>query len=381
MPVGAPDVAARSVALVRWLIVVWVMMGVLGLLTISMPGALAARNTIAADRAIFTAINTSTLTGFSQTFANPNEFSAMVQIGLFLQTLTATLLALIGGGVLMSRLLNLRHTDRQIAITGLVMIAVAGLMGIATWQSGESVVIAMARGISAIGGAGMTIAPLLGTENPLQTILVLPMGIIGAMGTVVVLEVCESLFQRSRVSAYSWMVLGMGSGTYLLGMLLLMPVFGEYSQTSFLRANELIATTLGLGATTQSIGQLPRGTDWILMGVAVMGIGTISTTGGLALAWLKTVPSGLVSKMLTWIGAEMVLILIGLILLLQSEPALPADRAVMLVVSSMMNIGLSHGAISITGSGLLILSGLMVVGRLLPLLVVMSWVTDANRKI
>jgi Trk-type K+ transport system membrane component len=50
-------------------------------------------------------------------------------------------------------------------------------------------------------------------------------------------------------------------------------------------------------------------------------------------------------------------------------------------LNATLNVGLSHGAVSITGNGLLILSVLMVVGRLLPVLVVMSWVSDANRKV
>jgi len=39
------------------------------------------------------------------------------------------------------------------------------------------------------------------------------------------------------------------------------------------------------------------------------------------------------------------------VLLLQSEPALAPDRAIVLVVNATLNLGLSHGAISITGMG------------------------------
>jgi Trk-type K+ transport system membrane component len=58
-----------------------------------------------------------------------------------------------------------------------------------------------------------------------------------------------------------------------------------------------------------------------------------------------------------------------LILMISSEPLVPADRILFLVISAASNVGLSHDPIAITGPGLYILSATMLLGRLMPLCV------------
>jgi Trk-type K+ transport system membrane component len=74
-----------------------------------------------------------------------------------------------------------------------------------------------------------------------------------------------------------------------------------------------------------------------------------------------------------WLGIYMAALMIGVILLVQVQSQIPADRLLFLAVSALSNVGLSHDPVSITGPGLLVLSALMLIGRLVPL-AILWWV-------
>jgi Trk-type K+ transport system membrane component len=247
---------------------------------------------------------------------------------------------------------------------------------------GETMLQATARGLGALAGAGESIATLLPSHDLLLHAVFLPLGIFGALGAVVMLEAWHAIVSRRRVSGHTLRVLAMAGLAYLIGLVLLTPLLGGYSKSNILLSSNLVAAALGLGNASTPLSQLPRGGEGILVAVAMLGVGTLGTQGGLVLAWTKTIPERLLRKLLTWVGCELAILLLGLILLLQAEPALAADRGMVLVVNAVLNVGLSHGAVSISGNGLLVLSAVMLVGRLLPLLVVMAWVSEqTDRKV
>lgn len=379
-----PDQPAhqRDLALVRGLIVVWVIMLVLGFLAINVPGALGAQNAVAPERGIFTAVNASTLTGFAQGFARPGDFSHAVQWVFIGQILAGALLTLIGGGTLVARLLKLPHSTRDIAIASLALIVLSLVIGGASVGPDESLLHAMERGLGALAGAGETIATPPASDDLILHAVFLPLGVIGAMGSVVALELWHAVFHRRRLSGHVLRVLAMVALAYLVGMFLLVPLLGGYAKSSLLLSNNLVAAAIGIGSNATPLAQLPRGADWILLAVAFFGVGTLGTQGAFALAWTKTVPERFLIKLLQWVGCELAIMLVALVLLLQAEPALTPDRAVVLVVNAALNVGLSHAPVSITGNGLLVLSAAMIVGRLLPMLVVMAWVSDEeDRKV
>jgi hypothetical protein len=136
-----------------------------------------------------------------------------------------------------------------------------------------------------------------------------------------------------------------------------------------------------MGNTSNYLSELPRGGDWIVFAIIVFGLGTVGTQGGIPLSWFNTLPRQYIEKIIVWIGVELVVMLVGLVILLRVEPALSADRGVGLVISSVFNVGHSHGAVSINGPGLLVLSGLMLFGRIVPLWVIGSWISEQNTSI
>jgi len=375
-----PEVFARSLAIVRGLAVAWVLMLGVGALMNQMPGALRAANALGADRALFTAVNASTLTGFTQAFAMPDDFAFMPRLVFLMQILSGLCLSLIGGGVLVARLIGARHTDRQVAVTALVMIGFSALIGAATLRVDESFLTAVTRGVGALAGAGLTAGAVRETSNLWLHVILLPMSFVGGLGTVAILELWRALVHRECMSRHALTAFAVTAGVYIVGVLLIAPLLGSLDRPTLPRASALVVAAMSYGASGETISQLPRGTDWILMALALTGVGTLGTTGAFGFAWAATIGRNLLPRIVFWIAIEGVIVLLAMVLLLQTEPSLAPERAAMLVAGSVSNVGLSQGSVAVTGSGLVILSVLMVVGRLLPLMVVGSWVGRADPK-
>jgi Trk-type K+ transport system membrane component len=71
---------------------------------------------------------------------------------------------------------------------------------------------------------------------------------------------------------------------------------------------------------------------------------------------------------LAWLGLYGLIAGVSLLLLVCCEPQLSGDRLLFLAVSAASNVGLSHDAVNLTGPGLYVLSGTMLLGRLTPIL-------------
>ncbi len=65
-----------------------------------------------------------------------------------------------------------------------------------------------------------------------------------------------------------------------------------------------------------------------------------------------------------------------LLALLATNPDQPGDRLLFLAVSAASNVGLAHNPVTIVGSGMFVLSGTMLLGRILPL-VILWWTVYA----
>ena len=76
-----------------------------------------------------------------------------------------------------------------------------------------------------------------------------------------------------------------------------------------------------------------------------------------------------------WLMCFLVVLLIGILALSTSEPQIAPDRLLFLACSALGNVGLSHDPVSITGPGLIILSFLMLAGRLGPM-AILWWLAE-----
>ena len=71
------------------------------------------------------------------------------------------------------------------------------------------------------------------------------------------------------------------------------------------------------------------------------------------------------------------MIFFGLIALLISQPQTNADQLLMMTISAVGNVGLTHDQLSPSIGGMLILSGLMLAGRVVPLMMLM-WMANST---
>lgn len=364
--------------------VVWGLAGIwlavlgMGWIVVTLPGVLGAQNQVSLERGIFTAVNISTQTGFSQGFARPGLFAGWVQFFFVIQGLTGFLLSVWGGGILLSRWLGLGHSVKELGWVSAAMLVFSGFLGIGSVFGDQPWWQGWVKGWSALGGWGETIA--VAGEDSSRWVLGawIPLGILGAWGSVVGLELWNRLWKRNRLSGHVLRVLGVTAWVYVLGVGLMVGLLDGLHGARLMEFSRWVLSSLGMGNTSNYLSELPRGGDWIVLAVIWCGVGTLGTQGGLPISWFKTLPRKHLEKLVGWIGVELGVMLVGLVILLRVEPALAVDRSLGLVISAVFNVGHSHGAVSITGPGLLVLSGLMLFGRILPLWVLGSWIAEQN---
>jgi Trk-type K+ transport system membrane component len=79
-----------------------------------------------------------------------------------------------------------------------------------------------------------------------------------------------------------------------------------------------------------------------------------------------------------WIAIYGMALFGGMVLLAASESE-SSDRLLFLAVSALSNVGLSHDPVSMTGPGLVVLSMLMLIGRIAPL-TILWWVAAGGEQ-
>lgn len=122
-----------------------------------------------------------------------------------------------------------------------------------------------------------------------------------------------------------------------------------------------------------------RPAHWVL--IVLMAVGGISgaAAGGIKLTTLAKIWSGTRQALrgdapgrvfaiaLTWLGTYALLVFVTFLVLLATNPDQPGDRLFFIVVSAVGNVGLAHNPVAIVGPGMFVLSGAMLLGRVLPL--------------
>ena len=363
-------IAAHSLSLVRWLFASWVVLLVVGYVSLRTPTALGARNFVSYDRAIFTTVNVATQTGFAESFAKPESFAVPVQWIFALQTLSGALLSVVGGGVLLARVLKLPHSDGRIAATGLILLCIGMGLGLLTWHDHESLQRAAFRGLGAISCSGLTFGQVPDAGSCAFTLLLGPLSIVGSFGVVAALEIIDAVRRRRRLNEHVRRTIELAGTTYCIGGIViaaLLGLEGASFRSAVARASGLVLAARGYGLPFEFAEQWPRDVVWAVIAVIVIGTGTAGAVGSMGVGWLVTMPEVAWRRLLKILAWQTGILLAALMFVLQSDPQLPADRLVLLIASAGMNVGLSHEAVSMTGPGLVVLAVVMLVGKLIPL--------------
>jgi len=251
----------------------------------------------------------------------------------------------------------------------------------------------MISGVDALQAAKLSLAALSNTAGvsgvPGATdwrlhALLLPLMLAGGLGTVVLLQMFDALRGRGRLSGFSRVALTSTALVYVVAVGLILMLM-SMSRTDLPVTEALASASVnavnarGTGWSVEPLSGLPRAVQGALMGLMSVGAVVGGTAGGIGLLTLYAIGAGARATLagriapratgfaLLWLGAFIVTVFVTFLILLATESTLAPDRVLFLSVAAVSNVGMSHEPLSITGTGLWTLSLAMLVGKFLPL--------------
>jgi Trk-type K+ transport system membrane component len=401
--VEAPPAPQEIPPVVFLVIAAWLALTLIVCASVRLPGVVPHGNETTWDRAVFTATSAATLTGFQQTMG-VSEMAAASWAGpllLLALTLAGTFTSLFVGGLAASRILRTGHTALQIAASAVTAQAIATIVGAtALVGSAGDPLVALFQSASAFGNSGLWLGPPPTTTGATTHAILLPLAVLGGLGLPVLMDLTNWMFGKSDLSTHTRTVLKLSALAYLLGFLVL--VVAQFPAASSggwpaWRATFASCTTAAINTRTaglplQSPAAFTGAGQWVLMALMAIGAAPAGTAGGLKLTTLFHLTGGTrqllrtgITKRITaiaivWAGIYAITLFIGMALLAACDSVTTGDRVLFLAVSALSNVGLSHDPVSMTGPALIVLSGLMLIGRIMPL-AVLWWVARTGEPV
>lgn len=342
------------------------------------------------DRAIFTSINAASLTGFQQT-VGIREMSAAGSSGpliLLALTFAGTLTSLIVGGLAAARILGMPHTPTQIVWAAVLTVLLTTVVGAAALSgAGRSIFEAVFQSASSFANSGLWLGQTPSITSVATFLVLLPLAVLGGLGLPVLIEVTDRIFGGPPLSRHSRTVLALAGCFYLGGLIVLVlaqtpAALGGGNaawRNTLISCSVAAINTRSAGLPVQTPAAFTAAGQWLLMLLMLIGAAPAGTAAGLKTTTLFQLGRGIrdalagrtmhrvVGIAAVWLCSYLLVLLTGFLLLLSVAPQIPADRSLFMACSAIGNVGLSHDPISNVGSGLLVLSGLMLFGRLAPL--------------
>jgi len=352
------------------------------------------------DRAIFTAISTSTLTGFQQTMGVREMRAAGMGGPVLLLALTfaGSLMTLIVGGLAAGRILRMPHTASQIvwaAATAILLSSLGGAAALAA--SGQSVFEAIFHSTCAFANSALWLGAYPSTTDGSTWLVLLPLVALGGLGLPVLIELSDRLFGGPPISRHSRVVLMLAGLVYLCGLiaLVLAQTPAAWSGGWFAWRNTLASCSVAAinvrtaGIPFESPAVFTVAGQWLLMALMLIGGAPAGAASGLKTTTLWQLARGVRDVLrgrpvprpfgiaAVWLGLFLLVLFTGVLLLATTDPQIAPDRLLFLCCSALSNVGLSHDLVSITGPGLMVLSLLMLFGRL-GSLAVLWWMAETT---
>ena len=383
-----------------------------GFAALRLPGTMVTGNELNIDRAIFTAINAATLTGF-QLNVGAGQFNPSSPVGpaaILLLTLGGAVFSLAVGGLAVVRILRLPYTDGQVMSAATTATTLSTLSGAATLLGGgRGLFDALLQSASAFGNSGLYSGPLPGARAWQTHFILLPLSLFGGLGLTVLMELYDRIVRRRPLSQHARTVLALSALVYIVGFVCLVAsretfwsnLFAGVGQLGWYRRQSVairsaIASSSALSINSRTAGfpfefagTLPRATQWVVMVLMVIGANPAGTAGGVKATTFLEIGRGIrdalagrrVSRVFgiaaVWLAGYFGIVALGFLCLVWQAPELPPDRLLFLSVSATSNVGLSHDSISMVLSGLFTLSLVMLMGRIAPLLV-LWWAAETT---
>jgi trk system potassium uptake protein TrkH len=352
------------------------------------------------DRAIFTAISTSTLTGFQQTMGLREMRAAGMggPVLLLILTFAGSLTTLIVGGLAAGRILRMPHTALQIvwaAATAILLTSLSGAAALAA--TGQAVFEAVFHSTCAFANSALWLGASPSTSEGATWLVLLPLVVMGGLGLPVLIELSDRLFGGPPLSRHSRLVLMLAGLGFLCGTvaLVLAQTPAAWGGGWFAWRNTLASCSVAAinvrtaGLPLESPAVFTVAGQWLLMALMLIGGAPAGTASGLKTTTLWQLVRGMrdvlrgrpvprpVGIAAVWLALFLLALFTGILLLATTDPQIAPDRLLFLCCSALSNVGLSHDPVSITGPGLIVLSLLMLFGRL-GSLAVLWWMAETT---
>ena len=174
------------------------------------------------DRAVFTTVNASTLTGFRQTMGVREMRAAGVggPVLLLILTLAGSMMSLTIGGLAACRILRMPHKPSQIiwaAVSCLLLTTLGGAAALA--GTGRSVLEAIFQATCAFANSGLWLGLPPSTTEAATHLVLLPLAVLGGLGLPVLIEISDRAFGGPPISRHSRVALMLAGAFYLGGLI------------------------------------------------------------------------------------------------------------------------------------------------------------------
>lgn len=374
-------------------------------------------------RAVLTVANAATLTGL-QTTLTVDGFRAPAQWTLLVLMMAGGVLSWVVGGVLVARVIGLDVRDRHLLLAAGGLLAAAVAVGLASARPADGFH-SVFRAVSAVTNAGLWPGAPPRTDQPALAWLWLPLAVLGGLGATVLVELFRWPSRPQRgISAHAKAVLALTAAAYLVGVAFVAggewlagrafilerpadvasadPATDAAAPPAAARLTawrQPLATAAAQSVNVRSAGlpigwltDLSRPTQWLLSLPMLAGGCPGGAAGGFKLTTLLVLAVGVmrawrgqpvgqvVAFAAVWLAIYQATAFAAFVGLLTTVPELSADRLLMLAISAVGNVGLSHDTVSVGRHGSYVLAIAMLAGRILPLLALWRLAALAERE-
>ena len=367
------------------------------------------------DRALFTAANAATLTGFRQGIADVGQYRPPGQVAAFALVVGGIVTCWTVGGAFVTRIAGRPATARTLLVGSVGVVALVAAIGaVVGWGCAGRVAAAWPGAfdaVSAVGNCGLRLDPSRGTLGSPARPWLLALSVAGGLGPVVLL----GLVGRNAaghggsglptLTRHGRTVVAATAAAYLVGVLLLMLTLpGGWDGPALADASAASVDARSAGFDVGVVGR-SRAADWAVLLLMAVGAAPGGTGGGLGVVTVWVIAAGTWRAIrgdgpqvggedagldagrrrdrrafgvaLVGLAAFGLVVVAGQAFLLATFPRVAGDRSLFLVVAAASNVGLSHEPVSAVWTPLFGLSAMMLAGRLLPWLL-LAWLAAGS---
>ena len=401
----APRAPDDGLGLLAWLVPAYVALILAGAAVFKFGPVMARGHEMSSARAVFTAVNAATLTGFPSTVGleDFDEEGLLGPAAVLALMVGGALFSTIGGGVAVVRILRLPYSPGQVvsaAVASLLLAVLAGATGLLAHD--RRVFDSIFQATSAFTNSGLYVGRLSAPASVRAQAVLLPLAFVGGLGLPVLMELFDRITGGARrLSTHAWAVLTSSAvlylGATLAFALLLAPRGLAGAQASNDAWREAVASASaaavnarGTGLPFEFASSYPRAMQWLLIVLMAVGANPAGTGGGIKATTVAQLVGGTRAALrggpvpraagvaAVWAAVYGGVVFAGLLLLLWRAADMAADRLLFLTVSAASNVGLAHDPVSIVGPGLYTLCAVMLAGRVAPVFILwwMARTTD-----